>query len=76
MSLNLIGVNKQRTNDDKTPRFYDVENLTFNYSYNEVNHRDYEIENMLDQNVRAGVNYNFNFNSVKLEPLKLSLIHI
>ena len=69
-SLNLIGVNKQRTNDEKTPRFYDVENLTFNYSYNEVNHRDYEIENMLDQNVRAGVNYNFNFNSVKLEPLK------
>ena len=69
-SVNLIGVNKQRTNDEKTPRFYDVENLTFNYSYNEVNHRDYEIENMLDQNVRAGVNYNFNFNTIKLEPLK------
>ena len=69
-SLNLIGINKQRTNDEKTPRFYDIENLTFNYSYNEVNHRDYEIENMLDQNVRAGVNYNFNFNTVKLEPLK------
>ena len=69
-SVNLIGVNKQRTNDERTPRFYDVENLTFNYSYNEVNHRDYEIENMLDQNVRAGVNYNFNFNTIKLEPLK------
>ena len=69
-SVNLIGVNKQRTNDEKTPRFYDVENLTFNYSYNEVNHRDYEIENMLDQNVRAGVNYNFNFNTIKFEPLK------
>ena len=69
-SLNLIGINKQRTNDEKAPRFYDIENLTFNYSYNEVNHRDYEIENMLDQNVRAGVNYNFNFNTVKLEPLK------
>ena len=69
-SINLIGVNKQRTNDERTPRFYDVENLTFNYSYNQVNHRDYEIENMLDQNVRAGVNYNFNFNSIKLEPLK------
>ena len=69
-SINLIGVNKQRTNDEKFARFYDIENLTFNYSYNEVNHRDYEIENMLDQNVRTGVNYNFNFNSVKLEPLK------
>ena len=69
-SINLIGVNKQRTNDEKSARFYDIENLTFNYSYNEVNHRDYEIENMLDQNVRTGVNYNFNFNSIKLEPLK------
>ena len=69
-SINLIGVNKQRTNDEKSARFYDIENLTFNYSYNEVNHRDYEIENMLDQNVRTGVNYNYNFNSVKLEPLK------
>ena len=69
-SINLIGVNKQRSNDEKSARFYDIENLTFNYSYNEVNHRDYEIENMLDQNVRTGVNYNYNFNSVKLEPLK------
>ena len=69
-SINFIGVNKQRTNDEKTSRFYDIENMTFNYSYNEVNHRDYEIENMLDQNVRAGVNYNFNFNALKLEPFK------
>jgi cell surface protein SprA len=69
-SINFIGVNKQRTNDEKSPRFYDIENMTFNYSYNEVNHRDYENENMLDQNVRAGVNYNFNFNAIKLEPFK------
>mgnify|MGYP007000095406 CR=1 len=64
-SIKLIGVNKQRSNDEKSARFYDIENLTFNYSYNEVTHRDYEIENMLDQNVRTGVNYNYNFNSVK-----------
>ena len=42
----------------------------FVYSYNEIKHRDYEIENMLDQSVRAGINYNFNFNSSKLEPFK------
>ena len=69
-SISLIGVNKQRINEDKTPRFYDFENLTFNYSYNEIMHRDYEIQNMLDQNIRAGLNYNFNFNTVKFEPLK------
>ena len=64
-SINFIGVNKQRTGEGK-PKFYDIENLTFNYSYNQIEHRDYEIEDLLDQNVRAGATYNFNFNSIKL----------
>lgn len=68
-SINFIGVRKQRTTD-KEKRFYDVENLTLNYSYNKVEHRDFEIENSLDQNVRAGVNYNYAFNPVKIEPFK------
>ena len=69
-SINFIGINKQRTNEEITPRFYDIENLTLNYSYNEVKHRDYEIENMTDQNIRAGINYNYNFNNIKFEPFK------
>tara|TARA_B100001057_G_C22871985_1_gene959550 strand:+ start:21502 stop:28725 length:7224 start_codon:yes stop_codon:yes gene_type:complete len=68
-SINFIGVRKQRTGEKKQ-RFYDVENFTFNYSYNKVEHRDFEIENSLDQNVRAGVNYNYAFNPVKVEPFK------
>ncbi|WP_422106105.1 cell surface protein SprA [Winogradskyella sp.] len=68
-SINFIGVRKQRTGEKKK-RFYDVENLTFNYSYNKVEHRDFEIENSLDQNIRAGVNYNYNFNPAKIEPFK------
>lgn len=68
-SINFIGVRKQRTGDAKK-RFYDVENLTFNYSYNKVEHRDFEIENALDQNVRAGVNYNYAFDPLRIEPFK------
>lgn len=68
-SINFIGVRKQRTGDAK-PRFYDIENFTFNYAYNKVEHRDFEIENSLDQNVRAGVNYAFNFEPKTLEPFK------
>ena len=68
-SINFIGVRKQKTGDAKN-RFYDVENLTFNYSYNKVEHRDFEIENALDQNIRAGVNYNFAFQPLKIEPFK------
>ncbi|MCB0399533.1 MAG: cell surface protein SprA, partial [Winogradskyella sp.] len=68
-SINFIGVRKQRTGEKKA-RFYDVENLTFNYSYNKVEHRDFEIENSLDQNVRAGVNYNYAFEPLRVEPFK------
>jgi cell surface protein SprA len=68
-SINFIGVRKQKTGDSKK-RFYDVENLTLNYSYNKVKHRDFEIENSIDQNVRAGVNYNYAFNPAKIEPFK------
>ncbi len=68
-SINFIGVRKISTGDTK-PRFYDVENLTFNYSYNKIDHRDFEIENSLDQKVRAGVNYNYNFAPMEIEPFK------
>ncbi|WP_425222962.1 cell surface protein SprA [Psychroserpens sp.] len=68
-SINFIGVRKNRTTD-KTPRFYDVENLTFNYSYNKEERRDFEIENALSQNVRAGVNYNYSFAPFVIEPFK------
>ena len=68
-SINFIGVRKNRTGDAK-PRFYDVENLTLNYSYNKEEHRDFEIENSLNQQVRAGVNYTYNFESKPIEPFK------
>ncbi|WP_417856132.1 cell surface protein SprA [Xanthomarina gelatinilytica] len=68
-SINFIGVRKIKTNDSK-PRFYDVENLTFNYSYNKIKHRDFEIENSIDQTVRAGVNYAYNFEPYSIEPFK------
>ena len=68
-SINFIGVRKIKTGDAK-PHFYDVENLTLNYSYNKIEHRDFEIENSLDQTVRAGVNYAYNFEPITYEPFK------
>lgn len=68
-SINFIGVKKQRTTD-KTPRFYDVENFTLNYSNNKIEHRDFEIEQSLQQNIRAGVNYSYGFQPKKIEPFK------
>ena len=61
---------KERTGEAK-PRFYDdVENLTVSYSYNQVNHRDYEVESFLEQQVRAGLTYGYGFEQKPIEPLK------
>ncbi|MEC3905805.1 cell surface protein SprA [Tamlana sp. 2201CG12-4] len=68
-SINFIGVRKVRTTD-KEPRFYDVENLTLNYSYNKVEHRDFEIENSVNKALRLGANYAHNFNAKPIEPFK------
>ena len=68
-SINFIGVRKQKAAESK-PRIYDVENLTFNFSHNKIEHRDFEIENSLDQNIKTGVNYNYSFAPKPIEPFK------
>nr|WP_240751425.1 cell surface protein SprA [Allomuricauda onchidii] len=66
-SINLIGVRKNRGEEAKE-NFFDVENFTFNYSYNETNHRDFEIANLRDQNVNTGFVYNHNFKPSPVAP--------
>ncbi|MEG3657429.1 cell surface protein SprA [Arenibacter palladensis] len=66
-SINFIGVRKDR-GDEAEANFYDIENFTFNYSYNEVNHRDFEINELRDQNVVTGFVYNHNFKPLPVEP--------
>ena len=70
-SINFIGVRKDRTGEAK-PRFYDVENFTASYSYNQVDHRDFEVQNYFEQNVRAGLTYGHGFEEKSFEPLKKS----
>ncbi|MGY8886098.1 MAG: T9SS outer membrane translocon Sov/SprA, partial [Flavobacteriales bacterium] len=68
-SINFIGVRKERTGDAK-PKIYDIENFAFSYSYNQTDHRDFEIEESLDQNVRLGATYSYNFTPKSIEPFK------
>ncbi|MFN2261015.1 MAG: cell surface protein SprA [Psychroflexus sp.] len=68
--VSLIGLRKDRTNDERTPMPYDVENFTFSGSYNQTDYRDFEIRESLDQNVDAGLTYGFNFQPFELEPLE------
>jgi cell surface protein SprA len=66
-SINLIGVRKNR-GEEAEANFFDVENFTFNYSYNETDHRDFEVASLRDQTVRAGAVYNHNFKSSSITP--------
>lgn len=68
-SVNFIGVRKERTGEAK-PRIYDVENLTASFSYNQTDHHDFEVEDALEQTVRAGATYNYNFQNSTYEPFK------
>ena len=71
-SINVIGLRKDRTNPEAKPKPYDIENFTFSASYNQVDHTDFEIEESLDQNVRVGGTYSYNFNSKPIEPFAKS----
>ena len=66
-SINLIGVRKNRS-EEAEENFYDIENFTFNYSYNETNHRDFEVADLRDQNINTGFVYNHNFKPAPIAP--------
>ena len=68
-SINVIGLRKERTTEKK-PMPYDIENFAFSTSYNQIDHRDYEIEQSLSQNVRVGATYDYTFAPLSLEPFK------
>ena len=68
-SVNVIGLRKERIGDKK-PMPYDIENFALSTSYNQVDHRDFEIEDALSQNVRVGATYDYGFVPLNLEPFK------
>ena len=70
-SINFIGVKKERAPDQKQ-HFYDPENLTLSYSYNEVNRHNFEIEKFKDQLVNSAADYTFAFQPKAVEPFKKS----
>ncbi|WP_370519341.1 cell surface protein SprA [Flavobacterium sp. 9AF] len=70
-SINFIGVRKERGEEQKQ-HFYDVENLTLSYSFNETEHHDYEIESLVDQQNRTTVDYAYAFKPLTIEPFKNS----
>ena len=72
-SINFIGVRKNRAPDQKQ-HIYDPENLTLSYSYNETQHKDFEIESLEDKQVKTSVDYTYSFKPLTVEPFKKTKI--
>jgi len=68
-SINFIGVRKDRAPEQK-PHVYDVENLTFSQSYNQVERHDYEVEDYEDEQSSTSVNYAYTFQPKEIVPFK------
>ncbi|MEZ4854031.1 MAG: cell surface protein SprA [Flavobacterium sp.] len=70
-SINFIGVKKDRAAEQKQ-HFYDVENITLSYSYNQTEQHNYEVEDLIDKQNRTAVDYAYTFKPVTVEPFKNS----
>ena len=68
-SINFIGVKKERLPEQKQ-HFYDPENLTLSYSYNQVEKHNYEIENFNDELINTTADYTYTFQPKPIEPFK------
>lgn len=68
-SINFIGVRKDRAPEQKQ-HVYDVENITFSQSYNQVQRHDFEIEDYEDELTSTTVTYAYTFKPKLVEPLK------
>ncbi|MCA0933563.1 cell surface protein SprA [Lutimonas saemankumensis] len=69
-SINFINVRRNRTSQSGKPHFYDVENFSVSYLFNETYHRDYNIQKFIDQKLRASANYTYSFEPKVIEPFK------
>lgn len=67
-SLGVMNMHKERTNSDKKPKFYDVENLSLTAIYNDSYYRDIYTKKNLRQNLKAYLDYNFNFKPWSIKP--------
>lgn len=68
-AYNFTNVRKERA-PGKKARFWDIENVSLSYGYNENLHRDFNIEFDRTKVWKGGLNYNFNASPLLWEPFK------
>ena len=69
-SFNFTNVRKQRTNNQKTPKPWDVENFSLTYAQSETKHRDPIIENDETNEKRGAIDYTYTGKPLYIQPFK------
>ena len=69
-SINITNLQKVRTNQEKQPRVYDVENFNFTYAYTQTDRRNPIIENEVIKRHRGSIGWNFSPKSLVWQPFK------
>lgn len=69
-SLNFVNVRKTKVRQDAPSRIYDIENLSFSYSFSEAMHRDFFTTQDLLRQYRGSVAYNYSPKATGIEPFK------
>ena len=66
ITISNAGITKR----GKKPHFWDVANLSANYTYNEILQSSITTEINLEKNIRGGINYNFEGQPANIVPFK------
>ena len=67
-SIGVVNMHKQKMNDEKPARFYDVENLSITAVYNDDYYRDIYTSKSLTQYLKGNIDYNYNFKPFVVRP--------
>ena len=70
MTYGFSNIRKERVNSTRPQRFYDVENLSLSFLYNSEFYRDIYTKYNIEKDLRASINYNYNFRAKYIEPFK------
>ncbi|HEY0740377.1 MAG TPA: cell surface protein SprA [Chryseosolibacter sp.] len=69
-SLNFVNVKKNKVKPDAVSHIYDIENLSFSYSFSEATQTNFFTKENLLKQYRGSVAYNFSPKATGIEPFK------
>lgn len=69
-NLNFMNVRKERTNNQKKPKVYDIENFDVSFSYQKNDHKSIDLEVDNSKLYRGGLGYNWNGRPKNYKPLQ------